>query len=234
MKLYNTASFTSTILFISSLLSTVNASMMRGGRGGRGRDDEQSMILRITNQAYQQPFSEFFVMIHNSNADPLYVRGQRASDALAQLAENGTPQNLQRHYQDMDGVLSARVHEQGVPPGGFTDILVTTSGDYPLITIASMAVNTNDCFVSLNGADLSPGDVLDTAGLDAGSEENNELCTSIPGPACPVGSGNVHSGGDGEGFVHVHRGIHGVGDLIEADTDWRNPMMRVVVLGPHN
>jgi hypothetical protein len=135
-------------------------------------------------------------MVHNGDADPLYVRGQRTSDALAQLAENGTPQKLQIHYQGTDGVPSARVHEQGVPPGGDTVIEVTTSGNYPLITIASIAVNTNDCFVSLNGADLSPSDVLDISGLDAGSEENNELCSSIPGPACAVGSGNLHNGGD--------------------------------------
>jgi hypothetical protein len=63
---------------------------------------------------------------------------------------------------------------------------------------------------------------------DAGSENNNELCSSIPGRACPGESGNVHSG-DGEGVVHVHRGFFGIGNLRQADYDWRNPMVMVEV-----
>ena len=67
-------------------------------------------------------------------------------------------------------------------------------------------------------------------GLDAGSEENNELCESIPGPGCAnVTAGNIRSF-NGEGFVHVHRGFFGIGDLLpQQQYDWRNPMVRVVV-----
>ena len=42
------------------------------------------------------------------------------------------------------------------------------------------------------------------------------------------GGGGMPSGGE-EGFVHVHSGIHGVGDLDEAARDWRNPVARIVV-----
>jgi hypothetical protein len=92
-----------------------------------------------------------------------------------------------------------------------------------------MTINTNDCFTSINGAYLRPGMVLDLPGLDAGSEENNENCDSIPGPGCNgVSTENVRSG-NGEGFVHIHRGFNGVGTLLPAEEyDWRNPMMRVV------
>jgi len=88
--------------------------------------------------------------------------------------------------------------------------------------------------------------VLNLPGLDAGSEENNELCTSIPGPACSPESGNVRSK-NGEGFVHVHRGFHGINEgnmhlakldngangrpLSQVGYDWRNPLMRVTVVG---
>ena len=38
------------------------------------------------------------------------------------------------------------------------------------------------------------------------------------------------SDGNGEGFVHVHRGFFGVGgELTAKGYDWRNPMMRVEV-----
>jgi hypothetical protein len=36
-------------------------------------------------------------------------------------------------------------------------------------------------------------------------------------------------GDNGEGFVYVHRDIHGIGDLAADQYDWRKPMMRVVV-----
>jgi len=33
----------------------------------------------------------------------------------------------------------------------------------------------------------------------------------------------------GEGFVHIHAGIHGIGDLLPARYDWRNPVAKVVI-----
>lgn len=77
--------------------------------------------------------------------------------------------------------------------------------------------------------ELKSGDTVHLNGLDAGSEENNELCKSIPGPACAADSGNEASG-NGEGFVHVHPGIHGLGDLADGRYDWRNPMVQIKVL----
>lgn len=169
-------------------------------------------------------------MVHNSDTKPLYMRGKESSVELATLAENGDPSALVNYYSEADGVLSA-IATSGPTNGGQTlTIEVTTTSKYPLVTIASMAINTNDCFVALNGVYLMPGMVLDTPGLDAGSEENNESCSSIPGPDCAGADtpGNT-ADGNGEGFVHVHRGVIGVGDL-PLDTDWRNPMMRVAVM----
>jgi hypothetical protein len=61
---------------------------------------------------------------------------------------------------------------------------------------------------------------------DAGSEANTELCEHIPGPPCG-NQARMLTGA--EGFVHVHRGIHGVGDLNEAAMDWNNPVVKVVI-----
>ncbi|CAM9927415.1 unnamed protein product [Ectocarpus sp. 6 AP-2014] len=61
-----------------------------------------------------------------------------------------------------------------------------------------------------------------------GTEENNEKCTCMPGrawPASPKTRENIGS----EGFIHVHRGIKGVGDLSQADYDWKNPVAEVAV-----
>lgn len=62
-----------------------------------------------------------------------------------------------------------------------------------------------------------------------GTEDNNELCSSIPGPACDPDN---TADGDGEDFIHIHRGVHGVGDISEDAYDWRNPVAEVLVFAP--
>eukprot|EP00543_Licmophora_paradoxa_P010039 CAMPEP_0202467892 /NCGR_PEP_ID=MMETSP1360-20130828/73630_1 /ASSEMBLY_ACC=CAM_ASM_000848 /TAXON_ID=515479 /ORGANISM="Licmophora paradoxa, Strain CCMP2313" /LENGTH=219 /DNA_ID=CAMNT_0049092605 /DNA_START=229 /DNA_END=884 /DNA_ORIENTATION=+ len=140
------------------------------------------LVLTIINQAFQQPFSPFFVMVHDESAR-LYVRGGVASEPLALLAEDGDPLPLVQAFQGQPGVLKAFTPDGGAPlfGGQSTTITVEVNDRYPLVTIASMAINTNDCFVSINGAVLNDGMILDTPGLDAGSEENNERCSLIPG-----------------------------------------------------
>ena len=173
-------------------------------------------------------------LVHaTADAEPLYVRGQMAKEPLALLAENGTPGPLIDYFtENSNGVKSVEAFTDGVPyvGGESLQIMVEVSAAYPLVTVASMAINTNDGFVALNGVEVYAGMTINEPGLDAGSEENNEDCDSIPGPACMDMDGNERSG-NGEGFVHVHRGIHGVGqDGLEPDQyDWRNPMMRVSV-----
>ena len=63
-----------------------------------------------------------------------------------------------------------------------------------------------------------------------GTETNNELCSHIPGPACSAVDSRNEEDGPGEGFIHVHRGFHGVGEtLSEAGYDWRNPVAEVFI-----
>ena len=109
--------------------------------------------------------------------------------------------------------------------GDVAEIAIPYDKDYPYLTVASMAINTNDCFVGLNGVPMISGYYWDGVGYDAGTEENNELCVSIPGPGCDGETGNEASG-NGEGYVHVHRGMHGIGDLSASGYDWRNPMVK--------
>jgi len=197
-----------------------------------GTSSERSLTLRIINQTFKQPFSPFFVMVHNDQTSPLYARGQPASSALATLSEEGDSSELLSLYENTDGVWTAFQAGGLTLPGSSVEVHITVSDEYPLVTIASMAVNTNDCFVSLNGAALQSGMVLNTAGNDAGSEVNNEDCSCIPGPACADFEKHDGNCGAGEGYVHVHRGVHGFegSDLLPQEVDWRNPMMRVVVV----
>lgn len=238
--------FSNILLFASILSSAAQRGERKAlqrklskGKANKNSDDSDDMDstetlkLTIINESFNQPFGPFFVMVHSSDAEPLYVRGKPASEPLALLAENGSPAELLDYYNNTMnyGVKSVASFSEGVPyfGGDNLQIEVEVSMRYPLVTIATMAINTNDCFTALNGMHLFPGQVVDVPGLDAGSEENNESCASIPGPGCAdISTENVRSG-NGEGFVHVHRGFFGIGDLPDADYDWRNPMMRVVV-----
>ncbi|CAN0357919.1 unnamed protein product, partial [Laminaria digitata] len=66
----------------------------------------------------------------------------------------------------------------------------------------------------------------------AGTEKNNELCTHIPGPACADTDGNLEAG-PGEGYIHAHRGVHGVsGELPSAKYTWLNPVAEVYIAKP--
>ena len=214
-----------------------------GRSAGYADDDEyyyvdedtglRSITLKITNLSFNQPLSPMFVVVHNADAVPLYTLGGPASVALSILAENGDPTPLAEAYANQEGVFFSGIYDEGAPWDGGGQIFITFPyrDTYPYITIAGKALNTNDGFVALNAVRIFPGLVINVPVYDAGSEINNENCTSIPGPACPADTGNVRSG-DGEGFVHVHRGFFGIGDLPPYIYDWRNPLIRVEMMSP--
>lgn len=203
-----------------------------GGRSlrykhGRHRSVTINVDLNVTNLSFQQPFGPFFVMVHNGHIDPIFTLGMPSSKPLQELAENGSPAMLVDMYKNDPNVFFVEAMG-GVPAAGKETFTVPVNSRFLRMTVASMAVNTNDCFVALNNQRIYIGD-FNSPGYDSGTEENNESCSSIPGPACPMDSGNVASG-NGEGVVHIHRGFHGVGDdLSEAGYDWRNPMLRVEI-----
>ena len=220
-----------------------------GKRGRSGRDDDyyyydddaaynpdtDTITLKITNLSFLQPFGPLFVMVHNADAIPLFTLGTEPSVNLQILAETGDPTPLAEVYANAEGVFFSGIYTEGSPWGGGADIFITIPylGDaFPYLTIAGMALNTNDGFIALNGIRIIPDLIVTGPMYDAGSENNDEDCRSVPGPACPQDSGNVRSG-NGEGFVHVHRGFFGLNPDLPANRyDWKNPVMRVELMDP--
>ena len=175
-----------------------------GGGGG-----ERKFILNVQNLSYRQPFSRFFVLVHNSQATPLYTFGEPSSKGLARMAEYGQPGGLENYYKNIRSTgVKLATRYNGVTYGGKTSqIEVIVSNEYPLVSIAAMCENTNDCFVALNGVRVVNGAVFESPGLDAGSEVNNESCDSVPGPVCAGRGRRLDRSGNGEGYVHVHRKV---------------------------
>jgi hypothetical protein len=120
-------------------------------------------------------------------------------------------------------------------PGASVTVTVQTNGRFDHVSVAAMLIPTNDGFFAINGVHVPFGrrmTRLVSVAYDAGSERNDESCMSIPGPffvECGGPGTGEAPAGDEEGYVHVHAGIHGIGDLDAAQRDWRNPVASVSI-----
>ena len=92
-----------------------------------------------------------------------------------------------------------------------------------------MLVSTNDAFFAATSIVAFPWKkgAAKAHAYDAGSETNSESCAYIPRPPC--GNGGVRDTQGAEGYVHIHGGIHGIGDLDAAEHDWRNPVVKIMI-----
>ncbi len=195
--------------------------------------DDVSYNVRITNLTRGQVFTPILVSTHKAGLKS-FQPGQPAIPEVTAIAESGNtgpaiealtsliPGNLVKEVKDSGGVL---------PPGQSTTVTIMGSDDFSHITVLSMLIPTNDAFFAVNGMPLpDDGDSVTyrSVAYDAGSEANDELCAHIPGPP-DVCSGEGLSEADGEGYVHVHAGIQGIGDLSSSNYDWRNPVAEIVI-----
>jgi hypothetical protein len=183
--------------------------------------------VRITNATYAQQFTPLLLVTHEVPVR-LFEVGSAASAGLATLAEEGNVVPL-RAVLDAEPKVNMTTAGAGLTNPGTTVTLSIRGRPFrDKLSLAAMLIPTNDAFVALDAVDLPVnGSVTYTArAYDAGSEVNDELCASIPGPAFAEcgGPGGGGKPGGGEGFVHVHRGVQGVGDLDAADRTWQNPV----------
>jgi len=185
----------------------------------------ETLRVKITNLTQGQIFSPPIVIAHPRNMST-FKFGEAASDALATLAETGSPADLAAEV----GALGADVatHDGMILPGESGIVTIETTGANRRISVLAMLVSTNDAFFAVDS--VKPTGRFSrffASAYDAGSEANNEDCGFVPGPPC---GGMARDEGGAEGFVHVHSGIHGIADLFPADLDWGNPVAMVNVV----
>jgi hypothetical protein len=194
--------------------------------------------VTVTNLTRGQTFTPVLVASHREGVR-LFALGEPASPELATLAEEGDTGPLAALLLATPGVRD--VANTGAPPAGFVGpgqskmVVVDAGHGADRISVAAMLIPTNDAFFALNDVAAPRGsEVLSylSPAYDAGSERNDELCASIPGPSFTEcggpGGGGKPAGGE-EGYVHIHAGIHGIGDLDPSVRDWRNPVAQIVV-----
>lgn len=158
----------------------------------------------------------------------MFEVGQAASEELLIVAESGNTAPLTDALLATGKVADIKTTAGLLSPGQSVPVVVEGGKGVKFISIASMLLPTNDAFFSPNAARL-PGSAK-TRGYylpayDAGSEACHELCINFPGPHC--GGIGLSPDDSGEGFVHIHAGIHGIGSLDAATYDWRNPVAKI-------
>ena len=107
----------------------------------------RNIDLVVTNLSYQQPFGDFFIMVHDDLAQPLFSLGEAASSELGQLAETGKTHGLVEVYGNSSGILLAGTIVGPLVGGESLYFTIQISKDYPLVTMASKVLNTNDGYV---------------------------------------------------------------------------------------
>jgi len=200
--------------------------------GGRGRSKVVRYEVKVTNLTKDQRFTPFLVVAHAPDVS-LFTPGMPASPELEALAEEGNTAPFEMALSGMAGV-SGVATGSGLLEPGHTTMIVVEGHRWDRISLAAMLIPTNDGFVALRG--VGPFEHHEQSfappAYDAGTEYNDEACSSIPGPfydECGGPGGGAMTSGGEEGFVRIHEGIHGVGDFIAARRDWRNPVAHVTV-----
>ncbi|MBK9252565.1 MAG: spondin domain-containing protein [Proteobacteria bacterium] len=214
------------VLGAAALLATVTTGAVADG-GSQGRSVREFEVT-VTNLTAGVVFTPLLVATHSGRIS-MFKPGQPASDGLGILAEGGDTAPLQAALGNSGEVLDAVSTSGLLAAGASVTVKVRGSSRFDRLSVAGMLLPTNDGFAGLNSAEL-PWDrasvTYTLSGYDAGTEPNDEICANIPGPQC--GGAGVSQGG-AEGFVHVHGGIHGIGDLSAAKYDWRNPVAQVTI-----
>ena len=186
--------------------------------------------VTITNITRGQTFTPVLVASHRSGMT-LFAPGAPANPEIEAMAESGDIGPLKTLLGNTPGVHGIADSGGLLGPGESVTVTVKSMQSNDRISLVGMLIPTNDSFVGLNNvrAARNHRPVTYTApAYDAGTETNDELCASIPGPVC--GGAALSPNDDGEGYVHISAGIFGIGDLPEmADRDWRNPVARISV-----
>ncbi len=192
--------------------------------------------VELTNLTKGQIISPAVVATHRDRAERIFELGAPASAELAAVAEDAQLDPLIDKLSNEADVLDVKtLFGAGGPimPGESASVVVEALGWYRHISLVAMLVTTNDAFVGLNSV-RAPGQgpkVQLVPAYDAGSEANTEMCAHIPGPPC--GNGGVRVTDGAEGYVYIHPGISGVGELEPSDFDWRNPVARITIRRVH-
>lgn len=188
--------------------------------------------ITVTNLTNAQPVSPIVVAFHKDGK--LWQIGEPASEALEVLAESGD--NTMYLEEPM---LTSVVSSNGLVMPGSSETLELIQVDLQpmFLSLVTMLVNTNDAFTGINALDISMmtvGEIysFNTSSYDAGTENNNELMATIPGPA--AGGEGFNAERDDVNVVAMHPGVVSKDDgltnsVLSFSHRLDNPTLNVVI-----
>ena len=145
--------------------------------------EEGMYMVRVTNLTNAQRFTPVLAATHTGGAR-LFRPGRAATPELRALAENGDTGPLTALLTG----LPAAVRDVGSTSGLLTRgasvaFKISGGGGFDKLSLAAMLIPTNDAFVGLETTLPESGEkkVVYAYACDAGTEQNDELCSSIPG-----------------------------------------------------
>jgi hypothetical protein len=164
-----------------------------------------------------QPFSPPLVAVHRRSVD-VVEPGTPAGAGVEGLAEDAINGPLQDALNALRPVDTAFTLAGGPIPSTATRMFTfSAKPGFNRLSVLSMIVNTNDGFWAADSIKLRSGPQTHYLyAYDAGTELNDELAGSIPGPCCD----GDRDGTPENGVVTMHPGIAGVGDLDPDDFGW--------------
>ena len=168
--------------------------------------------------------------------------GQPASEALVAQAEGGKTDGIEALAAVAGANVMIAMNTDGTRrytmPGQSTTVTVTADMMNSSLSVSSMLVSTNDAFIAAIDVPLFDEygmpvtTTIDLMAYDAGSEENTEMASDIPGPlgldadTDPTGS-NARVPTEG-GVIMMHPGIQGGGDVSDAFA-WTEPIATLMI-----
>ncbi len=174
----------------------------------------------------------------------LAEEGQPASEALVAQAEGGKTDGLEALAADAGAHVAVAMNTDGTRrytmPGQSS--MVTVTADMMMnssLSVSTMLVSTNDAFIGVfdvplfDEAGMPVMKTIELMAYDAGSEDNTEMHTDIPGPlgldaaVDPAGS-NARVPTEG-GVIMMHPGIQGGADVSEAFA-WEGPVAKLMIM----
>ncbi len=198
--------------------------------------------VTITNLTAGQPLSPTALLLHKPGYHAFTI-GEPASVELEYIAEGGNPDPLLEDLATRTSTYVTTRPDEGIAPGGSTNLVLETmlhneEQAWIELSALSMLGNTNDGFTGINAlklGQLAVGEsmTLDSISYDAGTEQNSETDTTVPGPA--AGGEGFNAGRDDPvNLVAMHSGVltrddGNSGSTLTSLHRWDNPVARITI-----
>ena len=196
--------------------------------------------VAITNHVKLQPLV-FPMLVAHDDRISVFAEDRHADIRLKFLAENGITDPHIASFSLSKGVANV-ASTASLTANQTRTIQITTDGNHPYLSLASMLACTNDGFVGLDSVLLADATFYPRI-YDAGTEANTEDYADIP-PACQSLT-NMTSGKAGSSIfdpaireynpISIHNGIEAKSDLLAGITghDWADLPIRIDIRRTH-